>query len=170
MARAEQMRRAERSLLKEGVSLIDRISSFSPSDVVKLQDEDVLRYVAKYSRNKGSRRKAVSELIRLDAGHILEYLALTCEFEDTRKSAIRGLARLSEADSLKTIVRSQNPRVVREACSGLFRNLDALIRKGDVQGLELIAKFSLANKQRKTSLHWIEKMRVMKMIKKIELG
>jgi TnpA family transposase len=164
------MRRAERSLLKEGVSLIDRISSFSPSDVGKLQDEDVLRYVAKYSRNKGSRRKAISELIRLDAAHLLEYLAMTCEFDDTRKSAIRGLARLSETDSLKIIVRSQNPKAVREACSGLFRNIDTLIRKGDVQGLELIEKHSPANKQRKTALNWIEKMRVMKMIKKMESG
>lgn len=164
----DEIRRLESNVSREGFSLVEYLSSLSSSDIRKLQDEDVLRYVAKYSKNTASRKKAVSELIRMESSQVLEYIALTSNFDETRKSAIKGLSRLSDTDSLKRLIAAGDERVVQEACAGLFRNMDSIIRSGDTESLELMSKFSKRRKQKKLASNWLEKIRVIKMIKKIE--
>lgn len=162
MATVEELKRAE------VMSLIDSISSLSSSDVEKIRDEDVLRYVAKYSSNSSSRKRAVSELIKMENGSVLEYLAATSNFPETRKSAIQGLSRLSNVDALKRIIHSGAKNSVQEACSGLVRNMDSIIKNYDFESLELLLKFSKSARHRKIAQNWLGKMRLVKMIKKIE--
>jgi hypothetical protein len=168
VAIAEELFRNESFQLKDGTSLIDAISSLSSSDVGKLGDEDVLRYVAKYSLNGSSRKKAVSELVRMGKPEILEYLALTSPFESTRKSAINGLSKLQNLESLKSLVLSGDEKILQDTCSGLFKNLSAIVKARDAESLHLIAKFSKNSRQKRAASLWVRKIQVVKMIKKME--
>jgi hypothetical protein len=162
LATVEELKRTE------VMSLIDSISSLSSSDVEKIRDEDVLRYVAKYSSNSASRKRAVSELVKMENDPVLEYLAVTSNFSETRKSAIRGLSRLSNVEALRRIILSGTKNAVQEACSGLVRNMDIIIKNHDFESLELLLKFSKNARHRKIAENWLGKMRLVKMIKKIE--
>ncbi|MFH1447381.1 MAG: hypothetical protein ABIG39_00830 [Candidatus Micrarchaeota archaeon] len=149
-------------------SLAESISILSGSDLTRIQDESILRYVAKYSRNISSRRKAISELIKMNRVDILEYLAFTSDFDETKKLAILGLSRLSCIDALKRVIRSGDDRLIPTACSGLAKNIDVAIRRGDSEALEMISKFSRSQRQRKEAYVWLKKMSVIKKIWDIE--
>ncbi len=158
----------KKSELQLSRSLIEEISSFTTSDIVKIQDEVVLRYVAKFSKSPASRKRAVFELVRMESAEVLEYVARTAVSDETRKLAIKGLSKLSELESLKRLANSGDEKIVPQACAGLFRNLQKIVRELDTESLELLSKFSKKGRHRKEALKWLKKLLVVKMIKKIE--
>lgn len=147
---------------------MEEISSFTTSDIMKIQDEVVLRYVAKFSTNPASRKRAISELVRMESAGVLEYVAATANSEETRKLAIKGLAKLSETESLKKLAKSGDQKLVPCACAGLFRNFQKIVREFDTESLELLSKLSMKGRQRNEASKWLKKLLVVKMIKKIE--
>ncbi len=167
MALSEELRRAELQQSKN-ISLMEEISSFTTSDISKIQDEDVLRYVAKFSKNPASRKRAVLELVRMESAEVLEYVASTTSSDETRKLSVKGLARLGDTESLKRLATSRDQGLVQLSCAGLYRNLQRIIRELDAESLVLLSKFSKKGRQRKEAEKWLAKLKVVKIIKKFE--
>ncbi|MFH1470314.1 MAG: hypothetical protein ABIF01_01050 [Candidatus Micrarchaeota archaeon] len=165
MVSFEQFRKSE---LRQSRPLIESISSFTASDILKIQDPDVLRYVVKFSKNQASRKRALSELVRMESAEVLEYISMTTDSDETKKLAINGLARLGETEPLKRLANSRDEKTVAHACAGLFRNANKIIRELDIESLDLLSKSSKNRRQKKEAERWLAKMKIVEMIKKFE--